>query len=155
MLNPTMVERIKGFDKALKERYDENNLTNKEAGDMCIEDIDNADKAVHGFGSNNPSDDEYADIMPEDRTDRDNLDDDAYDRYIGAEVLMDVPGEGSNWATVKRRIRNDDGTVVGTHHRNTLMDTREYRLEYGDGTPDRYFANVIVTKIYSQINSEG
>ena len=91
---------------------------------MCIDDIDDADEATHGDGSNTPSDDDYAYMLPQDRPDCDDLDDDAYDRYTGAEVLMDVPGEGSRQATVKRCVRNDDGTVVGTHHRNPLMDTR-------------------------------
>ena len=93
---------------------------------MCIDDIDDAEKAAHGDGSNTPSDDEYADMLPEDRPNRDDLDDDAYDRYIGAKVLIDVLGEGSRRATVKRCVRNDYGTVVGNHHQNPLLDTREY-----------------------------
>ena len=68
---------------------------------------------------------------------------------------MDVPGEGSRRATLKRRVRNEDGTVVGNHHRNTLMDTREYELEYDDGTHDRYLANVIAENLYSQIDYKG
>ena len=64
MLNPAMVERIKGFDKSLEERLDDTNFTNKEAGDMCIDDIDDAVEAAHGNGSNTPSDDEYADMLP-------------------------------------------------------------------------------------------
>ena len=35
------------------------------------------------------------------------------------------------------------------------MYTREYELDYKDGTHDRYFANVIADNLYSQINSEG
>ena len=35
------------------------------------------------------------------------------------------------------------------------MDTREYELEYDDGTHDRYFANVIAENLYSQVDSEG
>ena len=47
---------------------------------MCINDIDDADEATHGYGSNTPSDDEYAYMLPEDRLDRADLDDDAYNR---------------------------------------------------------------------------
>ena len=68
---------------------------------------------------------------------------------------MDVPGEGSRRDTVKLCVRNDDGEVVGTHHQKPLMDTREYELEYDDGTHDRYFPNVTAENIYSQIDSEG
>ena len=80
MLDPTMVERIKEFEKALEERLYDTNFTNKEAGDICINDIDDAEEAAHGDGSNTPSDDEYAYMLPEDRLDRADLDDDAYNR---------------------------------------------------------------------------
>ena len=76
-------------------------------------------------------------MLPEDIPDHDDFDDDEYDRYISVEVLMDVPGEGSKRATVKCRVRNDDGTVVATHHWKPLVDTREYELNYYDGTHDQ------------------
>ena len=116
MPEPVMVERIKGFYKALEELLDDTNFANEEAGGMCMDNIEDADDAAHGDGSNTPSDDDYAYILAVDRTDRDDLDDDAYVRYIGAEVLMDVPGEGSIMATVKSCVRNDDGKVVGNPH---------------------------------------
>ena len=68
---------------------------------------------------------------------------------------MDVPGEWPKRATVKRRIENEDGSRSGTYHRNPMMDTREYELEYDNGTQDRYVANVIAKNLYSQIDSEG
>ena len=69
--------------------------------------------------------------------------------------MMDVPGEGPKRATVKRRIENEDGSRAGTYHRNPMMDTREYELEYDAGTHDRYFENVIAENLCSQIDSEG
>ena len=155
LLDPEMIEIITKFDKDLEKRLDDTNFTNPEAGELCIDDIDDADEVAHGDGSNTPSVDEYADMEPEERPERDDVDDDAYDKYIGAEVMMDVPGEGSRRATVKRRVRNEDGTAAGTHHRNPLMDTREYELEYDDGTQDKYFANIIAENLYSQIDWEG
>ena len=44
---------------------------------------------------------------------------------------------------------------MGTYHRNPLLGTREYELEYYDGTYDCYFTNIISGKIYSQVDSEG
>ena len=108
-----------------------------------------------GDGSNTPSDDKYVDMMPEYRPCRDDLDDDVYNRYIGAEVLMDVPVEISRRAKVKHCVRNDNGTVVRTHYRDPLMDTREYKLECYNGSHNRYFANVISDNLYSHIDSEG
>ena len=64
MLNLAIVDKINGFNKALEESLDDTNFTNKEAGDMCIDDIDDAVEAAHGNGSNTPSDDKYADMLP-------------------------------------------------------------------------------------------
>ena len=50
MLIPAMFERIKGFEKSPEECLDDTNFTNKEAGDMCINDINNVDKSAHGDG---------------------------------------------------------------------------------------------------------
>ena len=93
--------------------------------------------------------------MTEDCPKQDDIDDAAYDKYIGAEVMMDVPGEGPRRATVKRCVEDLEGKKAGSYHRNPMMDTREYELEYDDGTHDRYFANVIAKNLYSQVDSEG
>ena len=134
---------------------DDTNFVNQEAGELCIDEIDDEDEVAHGDGSNNTSGVDYSSMRPEERPEQDDMDDNAYDKYIGAEVMMDVPGKGSRRATVKRRVKNDDGKSPGTHHRNPLMYTREYDIEYDDGTHDRYFANFIAENLYSQIDSEG
>jgi hypothetical protein len=63
------------------------------------------------------------DMLAEECPEQHDIDDAAYNKYIGAEVMMDVPGEGSMRATVKRRVEDLDGAKVGTYHRNPLMDT--------------------------------
>ena len=116
---------------------DDTNFTNPEAGELCIDNIDDSDEIAHADGSNTPSDDEYADMKPEEIPERDDVDNGAYDKYIDTEVMIDVPCEGSRRATVKRRVRNEGGKSAGMHHRNPLMDTREYELEYNDVTHDK------------------
>ena len=46
-------------------------------------------------------------------------------KYIGAEVIMDVSGEGPMRAIVRRCVEYLDGERVGTYHRNPHMDTQE------------------------------
>lgn len=48
-----------------------------------------------------------------------------------------------------------DGEFSGRGHSNPLFDTREYEIEYDDGTTDRYYANIIAENLYSQVDSEG
>ena len=87
-----------------------------------------ADEVSHGDGPNTPSDEAYGDMMAEERANQYDIDDVAYEKYIGAEVIMEVPGKGSRWATVRRCVEDLDGKKVGTYHQNPLMDNREYEL---------------------------
>ena len=154
-LDPSMAERVKKFDEDLDKRLDDTDSVNPEVGKLYIGEMDHADDVAHRDSSNTPSDEEYANMKTEDRPEQDDVDDEAYDKYIVAEVILDVPGEGAWRATVKHRVENADGMKAGMYHRNPLMDTREYELEYQDGTQDQYFSNIIADNLYSLIDSEG
>jgi hypothetical protein len=154
LLDDALKVVVTAFDLAVNTRLDDANFVNLDAGDFYLDDEYDDSGVAHGDGTNTPTDAEYGDMLTEDRPEQDDIDNDAYDKYIGAEVMMDVPGEGPKRATVKRRAENLDGPI-GNYHRNPMMDTREYELEYDDGTADRYFANVIAENLYSQVDSEG
>ena len=127
-LDPVMCERIKDFDKQIEKLLDDTNFVNPEAGELYIDEVEDKDEAAHGDGTQTPDDDEYADMNTEERPKQDDVDSKTYDKYIGAEVMMDVPGEGPKHAAVKRRIKNEDRSQGVTYHRNPIMDTREYEL---------------------------
>jgi hypothetical protein len=40
-------------------------------------------------------------------------------------------------------------------HTNPLFDTREYEIEFTDGTREKYQANIIAENMYAQVDSEG
>ena len=88
-------------------------------------------------------------MLPDSRPEDDDID--SYDKYIGAEIIID----GDKRATVKRRMTDFDGRPLGTANRNPMLDTRQYEIEYDDGTTDAYFANVIAENLYSQVDDEG
>jgi hypothetical protein len=77
-----------------------------------------------------------------------------YDEYIGAEVLM-PSGDGNMKAVVKRRTHNDDGKPVNLKNSNPILDTREYHLEFEDGSTQVYAANLVAENIYAQVDDEG
>ena len=54
-----------------------------------------------------------------------------------------------------KRAKNDAGDPIGRRHANPKMDTREYEVEFIDGTTERYSANIVAENIYSQCDSEG
>ena len=77
------------------------------------------------------------------------------DRYIGVKVpLPHLDGELKQ-ATVKRRKRNEDGTLRGTSHDNPILDTRVYEVEFEDGSYNEYSANVLAENLYNHIDENG
>ena len=93
-------------------------------------------------------------MITEERPKQDDIYDVTYEKYIDAEVMMDVPEEGLRRATVRRRVEYLDEKKLGKYHQNPLMDTRKYKLEYDDGIHDCYFSNVIFKNLYLQVESE-
>jgi hypothetical protein len=101
--------------------------------------------------------DEFGDVTtPGDSTVReaDDYDYDAYDEYLTAEVLLPNGGEITK-ATVIARKRDRDGNPVGKRHENPLLDTREYEVEFPDGSSDVFTANLIAENMFSQVDAEG
>ena len=95
-----------------------------------------ANEMAHGYGSNTLSNKAYGEIMVKERPKQDNIDDLAYNKYTGDEVIMDVLGEDPSRGTVRSCVEDSDGAKVGTYYWNPLMDTREYNLEYDYRTHD-------------------
>ena len=57
-------------------------------------------------------------------SERNDLTDEAFDRYLNSELMLDRGGEVLSGA-VKLRKRDTDGTLVGTSNGNPMLDTRE------------------------------
>ena len=77
-----------------------------------------------------------------------------FDQYLNAQVLLDRGGT-SQLGTVKRRSKDPSGDPVGRHNSNPLLDSREYQVEFPDGSIDVLTANAIAESIYSQVDDEG
>ena len=77
-----------------------------------------------------------------------------FDQYLTAQILLDRGGE-TQLGTVKRRKRNDNGNPVGISNPNPLLDTREYEVEFPDGSIDVLSTNTIAENLYSQVDQEG
>lgn len=146
----SLKKRIDEFNEKVEERLDDTNFRSDEADvDFYLEDVD-----VREDDMNTPTVDEYGDMVQEARKDADEFDNDAYDRYLGAELNINR-GDGEIRGRVVKRARGSDSEFVGRAHRNPLLDTREYWIEFPDGDQEKYAANVIAENLYSQVDSEG
>lgn len=76
------------------------------------------------------------------------------DEYMTAEVMLPRGGESVR-AKVIGRKHDRDGRPVGVRNANPILDTREYEVEFQDGSTDIYAANLIAENMYAQVDSEG
>jgi hypothetical protein len=76
------------------------------------------------------------------------------DEYLSA--VVDMPRDGETLSgVVTRRKRGADNVPIGKRHSNPLLDTREYEVEFPDGSLDTYTANMIAENLYSQVDTQG
>ena len=102
-------------------------------------------------------DDELADEQQEPEASKPDVDDYTQyetDEYLSAEVNMPRDGDIAT-GRVARRKRNADGLPIGRRNANPMLDTREYEVEFPDGSIDTYTANLIAENLYSQIDTHG
>jgi hypothetical protein len=56
---------------------------------------------------------------------------------------------------VMKRSWGLDSEPIGCAHNNPLFDAREYKVEFMDGTHEKYQANIITENMYAQVNDKG
>ena len=76
------------------------------------------------------------------------------DQYLNVNVVLWRGGDILKGKVVSR-VRGPDGNPVGIKSSNPILDTREYIVEFPDGTEEAYTANVIAECLYSQVDDEG
>jgi hypothetical protein len=149
---PETKAKVERFDKRLNLRLEDDNFVSDDI-DGTMPYIEGSEVATPEIRSGiTPTDDEYGDmIVTEKLKDADEYND--LDKYIGAQLLLDMGGQPLH-ARVIKRSRGPDGEKVGKYHHNPILDTRAYLVELADGTVDEYTANVIAKKLYSQVDDE-
>jgi hypothetical protein len=102
-------------------------------------------------------DDEDGDLEPaipwEEDSD-DYIDPDTFDEYIGAKILL-PQGNEKIQGRVTKRVKGDDGRLIGRRDNNWRNDTRKYEVELADGTTQEFYANVLAENMIAQVDSEG
>ena len=76
------------------------------------------------------------------------------DNYVGAQ--LELPrGDAIMQGRVVKRARDNDGNPIGRSSTNPILDSREYVVEFEDGTDAELAANVIAQSMYAQCDPEG
>ena len=73
---------------------------------------------------------------------------------LNVELILDVGSANERRGRVAKRQRGLDGKAVGHAHANPFFDTREYDIEFMDGSVDKYTANLITENMFAQVDDE-
>ena len=84
----------------------------------------------------------------------DEIDHEAFDKYISARVCL-PQGDTKSYGTVRRRKRDAEGQLIGRSNSNPIVDTAVYEVEFDNGDVENYSANLIAECVYSHIDSDG
>ena len=147
--NPLVLTHQLEFMKQLKEHHtaSDSNPTHVFASDDDIqvtvdqESLDLLQEMTEGeVGYHSP---EIDDFTPE-----------TYDEYLTAQVMLPVGGEMTKGQVVKR-LRDHNGRPIGIRHSNPILDSREYEVQFADGSSQSFLANTIAENLYSEVDTEG
>jgi hypothetical protein len=130
---PETKARIENFNNAIAEVCSDQNHT--DAGiEGNMHQLDNYDELDEDVENVEPVDgEEFPGVDIEDH------DADSLDTFIGAEVLL-PHGDGQIRAKVTKRAKGADGKPIGRFNDNPILNTREYEVEFPDGSFAEYTA---------------
>ena len=84
----------------------------------------------------------------------DSYDVETYDEMVGAAIEMNRGGQKLRGKVISR-VYDDAGNLVGKHHKNPLVNTSRYSVEYEDGSRDELASNIIAEAIFAKVDDEG
>ena len=149
--------QIDDFEAKLASNLDDANFTIEGDGNfdsLYLEDVDvDYNSGVQYQRGVTPDPEEYDDMLVGERPEAD--DEEAIDKYLNVELIMDVGSSDERRGRVIKRSRGLDGQPIGRSHANPLLDTREYEVEFTDGAIERYQANIIAENMFAQVDDEG
>jgi len=88
------------------------------------------------------------------KLEQDDYTEESYDAYLGAELLI-PSGDHFIVGRVTKRKRDNNGNPIGLRNSNPILDTREYEVQFGDGSTLEYTANLVAEKMMAQSDPEG
>ena len=108
MRDDILKKHIDEFEETLGEQLNDENFQSEETDvDFYLEDVEIAED-----NPNAPTNEEYGDMIQEEKKDVDEFDNDAYDGYLGAKLSINR-GDGGIRGRVVKRARGNNGELIG------------------------------------------
>ena len=162
--NPKMIKRIDEFDKFVYERFGDPRNSPEEPldpeavknesndGEMANENAIDSIPEEYNWQTYLESNNDFESDVPEIS---DYKDEEEFESYLNAEVLLPQNGAHMRSAKVIGRAKDFDGMDISSYNPNPLLDTRVYNVMFPDGAIEQYASNVIADNILNQVDDEG
>jgi hypothetical protein len=148
-VNDDVKLEIERFDQSIDQRLTDQNFVADDTGGFYIQD------ELVDMSATRTEEEDYGDMEIPEKMDADDIDNEQLDKHLNAELIFDVGTGNERKGRVVKRAKGTSGEPIGRAHSNPLFDTREYVVEFTDGSTENYFANVIAKCMYTQVDSEG
>ena len=96
-----------------------------------------------------PTAEDYGDMSTDDRPEAD--EEEAVDKYLNAELIFNLGTNNELCGCVVKQLRELEGRL----NANPLFDTCKYKVEFTDGSWQKYQANLIAENMFAQVDDEG
>ena len=138
--DPTVLKRLKELDDSIQHRIGDDTINVSPPVE---------DDLLH------PGEDEGLELPPDQHGSLElhDVTPEELDEYLSKELLLPRGGDIVK-ARVLKRTRDGDGIPTGRRHSNPILDTRQYEVEFPDGSIDVYSTNIIAENLYSQVDPE-
>jgi hypothetical protein len=134
-LNEDTKAKVTEFEKKLGGRLDDSNFILQGEDNInlkMLEDLDDEGIGTVMEDGITPTEEEYDGMIVEERPEA--CDEEALDKYLNMELRMGAGTDDERWGRVIKRAKGIGGEAVSRAHANPFFDTREYEVEFTDGT---------------------
>ena len=76
------------------------------------------------------------------------------DTYLDMDIALPIYGEGPMFTRVTNRLQDKNGIPICRHHKNPMLDTGVYEVEYLDGHKSSLAVNIISENLTSRVDKE-
>jgi hypothetical protein len=154
LLNEDVRQQVEEFDHNVDKRLNDRGFMAQDPGaTFFLQDEDNTSDT--GGVTTTPTEEEYGDMLTTGTLEADDVNDETLDKYLNAELIFGMGTGAERRGRVIKRAKGTTGQPIGRGHANPLFDTKEYVVEFTDGSLENYFANVIAENMYAQVDDEG
>ena len=80
---------------------------------------------------------------------------DSYDNYINMELKLDRGGDRTEFARVKKTMKDANRIPIGVANDNPILYSRMYEVKYCDGYVATLASNGIADNVFTQVDKEG